>query len=595
MQRIAVVWLLSIFPLSAQWIAYYDYEPGFFTHSNTATFTGVSGSVSLKNITNGASVGVTVTVANSGAVQGAVQGTPDYGSPASYLFDGYVDFFGDTTPGIELDTATDFVTYTFSGLNPAFEYNFEGTALRGNIAYVNRWSLFEIQGAQSFTSRHPAGALTTAEVPALTAAQVAINTGYNSAGVVAWWEHIKPAANGTFTVKCTWYQGTVPGGSSAGAKGYGITGFRLEPAPTYTGPTNLPPRTANSEGAEINGVSTVFLIMMENHDWNTILGAAEAPYINSALLPRASYCDQYFSSHAIHPSEPNYLWIVAGTNFGIRDDNTPANNHQSSTKTIFNQLDAAGISWKSYQEDISGTTVPDADNGNYAVRHNPPVFFDWCRNNLIYCTNHVRPYSELPRDLTNNTVPRFCFITPNLTNDMHNAPCTGCSSRTAGDDWLSHEVPKILASAAYTNGGALIITWDEGSSEGDGPFGMIVLSARAKGGGYHNSIYYTHSSLLRTLQDIFHVRPYLGDAAYARSLADLFKTIQFTSFSATSNVVRLEATNLIAGKTNYVQVSTNLSTTNWIALRTNIAATTSLSFTNGPVGGDRFYRVVELP
>jgi hypothetical protein len=80
-----------------------------------------------------------------------------------------------------------------------------------------------------------------------------------------------------------------------------------------------------------------------------------------------------------------------------------------------------------------------------------------------------------------------------------------------------------MASAAYKNGGAIFITWDE--SEGaEVPIGMIVLSPHAKGGGYSNAIHYTHSSTLRTMQEIFGVKPFLGDAANATDLSDLFRT-----------------------------------------------------------------------
>jgi hypothetical protein len=82
-------------------------------------------------------------------------------------------------------------------------------------------------------------------------------------------------------------------------------------------------------------------------------------------------------------------------------------------------------------------------------------------------------------------------------------------------------VPVILNSAAYRNNGLLIITWDE-SEGGDFPIGLIVLSPKAKGNGYTNTIAYSHSSTLRTLQEIFGVQPFLGAAATATDLSDLF-------------------------------------------------------------------------
>ena len=82
-------------------------------------------------------------------------------------------------------------------------------------------------------------------------------------------------------------------------------------------------------------------------------------------------------------------------------------------------------------------------------------------------------------------------------------------------------MPKILASQAYADDGALFILWDEAVT-GDGPIGMIVLSPKAKGGGYQNTIHYTHSSTLRTVEEILGVAPLLGDAANATDLSDLF-------------------------------------------------------------------------
>ena len=84
-------------------------------------------------------------------------------------------------------------------------------------------------------------------------------------------------------------------------------------------------------------------------------------------------------------------------------------------------------------------------------------------------------------------------------------------------------MPAILNSAAYRNDGLLLITWDE-SEGGDFPIGMIAMSPKAKGHGYTNSISYTHSSTLRSLEEIFNVQPFLGDAANATDLSDLFSS-----------------------------------------------------------------------
>lgn len=266
-------------------------------------------------------------------------------------------------------------------------------------------------------------------------------------------------------------------------------------------------------------LKTVFVVMMENHNWSQIKGSASAPYINS-LLATGAHAEQYFNPPGMHPSEPNYLWLEAGTNFGVKNDGLPSANHQSSTQHLVNQLEAAGLSWKAYAEGISGASCPTANAGKYAPKHVPFVFFDDVASSSR-CTAHVRPYAELAGDLASGNVAAYNFITPDLCDDMHDS--TGCATSNSvknGDGWLSTALPPILASAAYTSGGAVFVTFDE-SEGGDVPIMMLALSPFAKPA-YSSSARYTHSSLLRTVQEIFGLSPFLGDAANATDLSDFF-------------------------------------------------------------------------
>src|SRR5437879_4429958 len=321
-------------------------------------------------------------------------------------------------------------------------------------------------------------------------------------------------------------------------------------------------------------VQTVFIIVMENQEWAGLKGNTNAPYVNNTLLPMASHCEQYYTAPNVHPSLPNYLWLEAGTNFGIADDNDPFADHQATTNHLVTLLQNAGISWKAYQEDISGTCVPLSYTNRYAPRHNPFVYFDDVTGtndfNYAYGIAHIRPYSELAADLTNNSVARYNFITPNLCNNGHDLCPPLYNTISQSDAWLATEVPRILNSAAYQNGGALFITWDEGAVS-DGPLGMLLLSPMARGGGYFSSIHYTHSSLLRTAQEIFGVSPLLGDAANATDLGDLFSQFGLGSIARLSNgVIQLTAVGVTPGTTNLVEATANL--TDWTAISTNSAS-----------------------
>jgi len=243
---------------------------------------------------------------------------------------------------------------------------------------------------------------------------------------------------------------------------------------------------------------TVFTVVMENRSQRDILGNKQAPFINSLAdqnAVAAGYTDNF-----VHPSEPNYISMVAGQNFGILDDAAPIDHHLAAHSHIADQLEMQGLSWKAYMESMRapcGLT----SKYPYEPKHNPFVYFDdingWDGTAFhpeARCNAHVVDYSELDRDLAAGTVPTYAFITPNMVNDMHDG------SVAQGDAWLARELPKILGSDAFNHGGVLFLTWDEGAGNSDDP-PMIVISPNARRG-YVSHAAYNASSYLKTVQKI---------------------------------------------------------------------------------------------
>ena len=243
-------------------------------------------------------------------------------------------------------------------------------------------------------------------------------------------------------------------------------------------------------------------------------------------------------------------------------------------------LTQAGRTWRSYQEDIDLTTVggqrtnvvlPNNQwtvpltsfsgnfasgvnqfNGstqfNYAAKHNPQVLFtdtnggdDPTPNNAL--SHNYAPLQQLFADLANNNVADYNWITPDQFNDMHTALSGGFKGLTGdaanisqGDNFLSTVIPAIMASRAYQDKGAIIIWWDESEQDAvnDNPddfnhaIGEIVISPQAhpnvQGVPFASSVLLSHSSDLRTMQEIFHVtKPlFLGDAVNVNDLSSLF-------------------------------------------------------------------------
>jgi len=132
------------------------------------------------------------------------------------------------------------------------------------------------------------------------------------------------------------------------------------------------PLTTKPAAAPPHWGGTVFTIVMENKSRGQILGNPDAPYINE-LASQNAVAEGYHDSF-VHPSKPNYFWMVAGQNFGILNNDEPAANHLDSQSHIADQIELAGLTWKTYQESM-GEPCGLRSHGRYAAKHNPFVYF----------------------------------------------------------------------------------------------------------------------------------------------------------------------------------------------------------------------------
>lgn len=275
-------------------------------------------------------------------------------------------------------------------------------------------------------------------------------------------------------------------------------------------------------------VKTVFLIVMDGQSWASVQSSNSAPYIKS-LLSAGGHAESYtVPTSALKSSVASYVWLEAGDNLGIENDKLPQDVHQNTTEHLTSLLNTARVSWKSYQDDMVANTCPVGAVGWYVPQHNPNVYFDDNTGNNnpadTYCIAHNRPYSELAEDLSGHNVARYNFITPGICSSMQMKCGPTRDAIRQGDNWLAQQIPMIMASDAYKAGGAIFITWGAGpQTDTPVPVGMIVLSPVAKVNYVDTTNTYTHSSMLRTMQTIFNVQPFLRDAANATDLSGFFQ------------------------------------------------------------------------
>jgi hypothetical protein len=325
-------------------------------------------------------------------------------------------------------------------------------------------------------------------------------------------------------------------------------------------------------------IQTVFVIAMENHDLTQpssytsiqpLLGNPAAPFLNSLMTPgnpnaaMTSYATNMTNvAPGVHPSEPNYIWENAGSNFGVLNDNDPttANGNVISSPSMTGLMTQKGVTWKSYQEDTdmnystnsvlpkSQWTVPSTSasgnnagytnpyNGsnqyNYAAKHNPMVFFNDSNKNPA----NYAPLQQLATDLTNNTVAQYNWITPDQYNDMHSALTGGYTYHgvhytgdqaavAAGDNFLAAVVPLIEASQAFQNNGMIEIWFDESEGGDTSAYDIpeIIISPDAKGNAYDVTEPLTHSADLLTQEEIFSLGQCLGASCNSADLSAFFK------------------------------------------------------------------------
>ena len=250
----------------------------------------------------------------------------------------------------------------------------------------------------------------------------------------------------------------------------------------------------------------VVWIVMENKQYDQIIGSPNAPYLNS-LADQCGLATN-FSAEA-HPSLPNYIAMTSGSTQGIADDAGPAS-HPLNVDSIFSQL---GTGWRSLEESMSSNCAA-ADSNLYAVRHNPAAYY----TNLANCATLDVPLADTP-DLS----ARFTFITPNTCDDMHACPTQSdiATETRTGDTWLANFMPKVFATPEWQQGQtAVFITWDEDDYSDSQHIATLVI-APSTPAGFRSAVAYDHYSLLRTTEELLGL-PLLGNAGSAVSMRGAF-------------------------------------------------------------------------
>jgi acid phosphatase len=243
----------------------------------------------------------------------------------------------------------------------------------------------------------------------------------------------------------------------------------------------LPVRPALAAGPSFR---KVVLVVLENTSYAK---AMTQPFLSSLARKGALLTNL---NAVAHPSQPNYVALIAGSTMGVRDDRPVTLNGRH----LGDLLEDAGKSWRVYAEDYPGGCDLSAQSGLYARKHVPFLSFNDVQSDPARCAR-VTDASSFPSDLQGGSLADFSLFVPNLDDDGHQ------SGAGAADRWMSSYFGPLLDSPAFSSGGVLlIVTFDESHGTADNRVYGVLYGASVRPG-TSSSQALTHYSLLRTVED----------------------------------------------------------------------------------------------
>ncbi len=274
----------------------------------------------------------------------------------------------------------------------------------------------------------------------------------------------------------------------------------------------------------------VLIVVLENVDY-------EVASKDKNLADLATQGASFTNFHALfHPSYPNYLAMVAGTDFDIHRrgrllaDNQVNLPDDAAHRSIADRLIGSGLDFKQYAEELPNETCPwnysmqhvAHNRGNYARKHVPFLSFrevqqKWC--DRVIRVDSSKSDNFFVQDAKKGLVA-YSFYSPNMNHDGHDT-----SAQVAGawvKKFLDDTFPQKLR-----QGTLVVVTFDESGGNADNRIYTLFLGDMVKPANQQDSKalakFYNHYSVLRTIEDNFGLEPLTANDRSASPITDIWK------------------------------------------------------------------------
>jgi len=184
-----------------------------------------------------------------------------------------------------------------------------------------------------------------------------------------------------------------------------------------------------------NGRNDGFIGPESSSDWSMAYYTAEEIPFYYSLAKTFAVCDRYFCS-VLAQTYPNRRFLLAGTAFGLIATEDSSITGIPPNGTIFDRLDAHGISWASYATNAS-TLLVIAD----IVQKNPGC---------------IKTIDQFHADARAGTLPAVSYVDPNILTGTEENP----QDLSLGEHFVSTVVDSLRNSPAWEKT-LFIWTYDE--------------------------------------------------------------------------------------------------------------------------------------
>lgn len=270
--------------------------------------------------------------------------------------------------------------------------------------------------------------------------------------------------------------GLYPGADGASMAREGSRLIRMKPTPDSlwadVGHGNV--STANAmAGGEMNGFWRLVGAFQHRKDIADSEFNRRGVPVYYAYADRFGLADRFFSTVATS-SFPNHMVLVSGRSMGTLDNpvvtrtkrwkqpNSWGCDAQAGTtvavwwsstrirpcfssKTIVDEANAAGVSWKYYASPLTGTL---------GYLWNSLTSFRQIRFSRQWGAN-ISTQAGFSRDVATGRLPAISWLTPDLKTSDH-PPESMC----VGENWTVDQINKVMASPLWKST-AIILTWDD--------------------------------------------------------------------------------------------------------------------------------------